>query len=91
MRIIPIIITNITAKVDTTDDSIPVRLPAIKIVEIAIKNGYLPLQGTKLLVTAAIILSRGESIILVPTTPAALQPKPIHIVIICFPVVLALL
>ena len=45
---------------------------------IAIKKGYRPLQGTNELVIAAIILSLGDSIILVPTTPAALQPNPIH-------------
>lgn len=43
------------------------------------------LQGTKLFVRIAINLSRGESIILHPTTPAALQPNPMHIVIICLP------
>lgn len=36
------------------------------------------LQGTKLFVKIAIILSRGEFIILHPTTPAALQPNPMH-------------
>ena len=60
--------------------------PAINILETAIKKGNLPLQGTKLLVKIAINLSLGEFIILHPTQPAALQPKPIHIVIICFPV-----
>ena len=69
----------------------PVKELAIKIVEIAIKNGYLPLQGTKELVIEAIIRSLGVSIILVPTTPAALHPNPMHIVIICLPLVLALL
>lgn len=59
---------------------------AINIVATAIKNGNLPLQGTKLLVKIAINLSRGEFIILQPTQPAALHPNPIHIVIICFPV-----
>lgn len=44
------------------------------------------LHGTKLLVKIAINLSRGELIILQPTTPAALQPNPMHIVIICLPV-----
>ena len=43
------------------------------------------LQGTKLLVKIAINFSRGESIILAPTTPAALQPNPIHIVSACLP------
>ncbi len=59
--------------------------PPKKIVAMAIKVGNLPLQGTKLLVIMAISLSRGESIILQPTTPAALHPNPIHIVRDCFP------
>lgn len=58
------------------EDHIPKVLPAINIDEIVIKNGKRPLQGTKLLVSVAINLSLGESIILVPTTPAALQPNP---------------
>ena len=47
--------------------------------------GNRPLQGTKLFVSIASNLSRGESMILHPTTPAALQPNPIHIVRACFP------
>ena len=43
------------------------------------------LHGTKLFVKIAISLSLGESIILHPVTPHALHPKPMHIVIICFP------
>ena len=58
----------------------PCIVPAIKIVAIDIRKGNLPLQGTKLLVKIAINLSRGESIILQPTQPAALQPKPMHMV-----------
>ena len=53
----------------------------MKIVAIVIKNGYLPLQGTKLLVKIAINRSLGESIILHPVTPHALQPKPMHMVV----------
>ena len=49
------------------------------------------MQGTKLLVSIATNLSRGESIILAPTTPATLQPNPIHIVRACFPDVHAFL
>lgn len=74
--IIPIIITNITAKVESIDDQIPKVVPAINIDAIVIKNGKRPLQGTKLLVSIAINLSLGESIILAPTTPAALHPNP---------------
>ena len=55
------------------------------IVDIAIKVGKRPLQGTKLFVSIAISLSLGESIILQPITPAALHPNPIHIVKHCFP------
>jgi hypothetical protein len=48
------------------------------IVMIAINVGKRPLHGTKLLVMIAISRSLGESIILQPITPAALQPKPMH-------------
>ncbi len=43
------------------------------------------MHGTKLLVSIAIRRSLGESIILHPVTPAALQPNPIAIVSACFP------
>ena len=56
-----------------------------------ISKGNLPLQGTKAFVSIAISFSLGESIILHPTTPAALQPNPMHIVSACFPVVQAFL
>ena len=52
---------------------------------IAIIAGNLPLQGTRLFVIIASSFSLFESIILQPTTPAALHPKPIHIVSACFP------
>ena len=55
------------------------------IVEIAIKVGNRPLQGTNVFVSIAINLSLGESIILHPITPQALHPKPIHIVKHCLP------
>ena len=58
---------------------------AKNMLEMAIKVGNLPLQGTKLLVSMAINLSLGESIILHPITPAALHPNPIHIVKHCLP------
>ena len=58
----------------------------MNIVATDIKNGNLPLHGTKLFVNIAISLSLGESIILQPVTPHALQPNPMHIVIICLPV-----
>ena len=47
--------------------------------------GIFRLHGTKLFVSIAINLSLGESIILHPVTPHALQPNPMHMVIICFP------
>lgn len=72
----PNIITKITAKVENMEDHILNVVPAINMEAIVIKNGKRPLQGTKLLVSVAINLSLGESIILVPTTPAALQPNP---------------
>ena len=82
---IPNKITPSTTNVDIIDAPIPCMLPAINIVAIVIKNGNLPLHGTKLFVRIAISLSLGELIILHPTTPAALQPNPMHIVIICLP------
>ena len=57
----------ITAIVDNIEDRIlfpPAYAHAIKIVAIDIKNGNLPLHGTKLFVNIAINLSLGESIIL---------------------------
>lgn len=50
-----------------------------------IKNGNLPLHGTNAFVIIDINFSLGESIILQPITPAALQPNPMHIVSACFP------
>ena len=63
----------------------PTDDPTKNIVKIVIMVGNLPLHGTKLLVKMASNRSRGESIILQPTTPAALQPKPMHMVSDCFP------
>lgn len=54
-------------------------------VAIQIKNGNLPLHGIKLFVRIDTSFSLGESIILHPTTPAALQPSPMHMVSACFP------
>lgn len=76
---IPNKMTKMTARVEMKVAPKPCILPAIKILAMAIKKGNLPLQGTKLLVKIAINLSRGESIIRQPTTPAALQPNPMHI------------
>ena len=43
------------------------------------------LQGTKLLVRIASMRSRGEALMRQPVTPAALQPKPMHMVSACLP------
>ena len=63
----------------------PIVELAKKITIRVIKVGNLPLQGTKLFVNIAIKRSLFESMILAPTTPQALHPKPIHIVRDCFP------
>ena len=47
---------------------------------IEIKVGNLPLQGTKLFVMIAIKRSLGESMMRQPMIPAALHPKPMHMV-----------
>ena len=65
-----------TANVDRKEAVKPVDKLPINIIDTVIKRGNLPLQGTKLLVKIAINFSLGESIILHPTTPHALQPKP---------------
>lgn len=54
-------------------------------IDTVIKKGNLPLHGINAFVSIDISFSLGESIILHPTTPAALQPSPIHIVSACFP------
>lgn len=77
---IPKIITAVSKRLDNIDEEIPDAFPMKNIVIIAIIVGNLPLQGTKLLVSIAIIRSRGESIIRQPTIPAALHPNPIHTV-----------
>ena len=50
-----------------------------------INPGNLPLHGVKLLVRIAINFSRSELIVLHETTPAALQPNPMHILKTYFP------
>lgn len=61
------------------------QIHRINTIATVIKKGKRPLQGTKLLVKMETNFSRGESIILQPTTPAALQPNPMHMVNACFP------
>ena len=48
-------------------------------------RGNRPLQGMRLLVRMAMSRSLGESMILHPTTPAALQPRPMAMVRHCCP------
>ena len=81
---IPSNITNTTINVAPIDENPPI-LPAKNIVASVIKNGNRPLHGTNAFVNIEISLSLGESIILQPVTPAALQPNPIHMVNACFP------
>ena len=70
---------------ESTEAPRPPAAPTKNMVIREMSIGRRPLQGTKLLVSMAIRRSRGESIIRQPTTPAALQPKPIHVVSACFP------
>ncbi len=65
---------------ENTESKGAAMLPRKNIDIIDIIVGNRPLQGTKLFVTTAIKRSRGESIILHPVTPAALHPKPMHMV-----------
>lgn len=77
--------TAVRITADITELPKPTVVPMKNRVISVIIAGYLPLQGAKVLVIIAIRRSFGESIILVPVTPAALQPKPIHIVRAHFP------
>ena len=86
----PRTIAHITAAAAAIDLKGP-AFAAINMEERAINMGNRPLHGTKLFVMVAISLSRGESIILHAITPAALHPKPIHMVNACFPCAHALL
>ena len=54
-------------------------------VAIRIWVGQRPLQSEKLLVMMAMRRSRGESMMRVATTPAALQPRPMAMVSACLP------
>ena len=82
-----IIIPNITTPVMVMAEIIVENLSelSMNIPVIVISIGKRPLHGTKLLVIVAINLSLGESIILQAIIPAALQPKPMHMVSACFP------
>ena len=80
---IAISIHNVSKSDDKSEEIIPD--PTKNMVMSETSRGKRPLQGTKLLVSIAIIRSRGESIILHPVTPTALHPKPMHIVKACLP------
>ena len=60
-------------------------MPEKKMVATVIIAGNRPLHGMKLLVRIATSRSLLESMIRVPTTPAALQPRPMHMESACLP------
>ena len=64
---------------------IPPAVPTKKRVIRVIIAGNLPLQGISALVNTARFLSLLDAIILQPTTPTALQPRPILIHNACLP------
>ena len=74
-------------------NTIPTTVPTAKTVPRAAKKseamamrvGKRPLHGTKVLVRMAISRSRGDSMMRVEITPAALHPKPMAIVRACLP------
>lgn len=82
---IPKIITRVNIVVDKIEFNAVILLPIKNIVIMEISSGNLPLHGTKLFVRIAINRSLGESIILHPITPQALQPNPMHMVRDCLP------
>ena len=88
---IPNKITVVNSKADKAESIRLLLVPIKNIVIIAMRAGNLPLQGTNEFVSIASKRSLGESMILQPTTPAALQPNPIHIVSACLPQALHLL
>ena len=86
-------ITKNTTNADIVGRSHSAQPPPTKIVAMMIIVGHRPLHGPKLFVSTAISRSRGESMILVPVTPTALQPNPMHMVglqkaILCYVLVL---
>lgn len=74
----PATITARRISAEVTEPPIPVTDAVKNMVIREIREGNLPLQGTKLFVSIAISLSLGESIMRQPVTPAALQPSPMH-------------
>ena len=65
---------------EVAEERNPPVVPTKKTVRMAMRAGNRPLQGTKLLVRMARSLSLGESMMRHPTTPAALHPRPMHMV-----------
>ncbi len=74
-----------TAEADTSPARCAGARAPTKMVAMRICVGHRPLHSEKLLVMIAIRRSRGLSITLVATTPAALQPNPMHMVSACLP------
>ena len=77
----------------TPSSTQPVRTKAASHASLAPKKsapsvssvGNRPLHGTSAFVSIPMRRSRSESMIRQPLTPAALQPKPMHIVSACLP------
>ena len=86
-RVTPTLKIMIAVKINAalTDFMTPESEATKNIEIIAIMVGNLPLHGTKQFVRIAIRRSLGESMILQPTIPAALQPKPIAMHRLCLP------
>ena len=82
---IPSRMVPVSNRAENREENSPPAVPTKNIVRMAISVGNLPLQGTKLLVRIANNRYRGESMILHPTMPAALQPNPMHMVRACLP------
>ena len=78
VAVIPTRMAPVSPTAEMTDPSNPDRPATKNIVITEMRAGKRPLQGTKLFVRMAMSRSLGESIIRHPTTPAALQPNPIH-------------
>ncbi len=78
----------VSSRAEAAEPVMPEAVPVKNIALRVISRGKRPLHGTRLLVSIAISRSRGESTIRQPTTPAALQPKPIHIVCVYLYIIL---
>ncbi len=78
----------VSSRAEAAEPVMPEAVPVKNIALRVISRGKRPLHGTRLLVSIAISRSRGESTIRQPTTPAALQPKPIHMVCVYLYIIL---